>query len=319
MNSSDQQSNQESVQYLTVTEAESGQRIDNFLCGKLKGVPKSHLYKIVRSGEVRLNKGRIKASSRITEGDIIRIPPIRRRAESETSVPAGALNDLRKSVLFEDDALIILNKASGLAVHGGSGVSLGLIEIARKLWPKESKLELIHRLDRETSGCLMLARNRAALLGMQKQLQNHQITKEYTAFAVGKWPSHMRTIDAPLKRNELKSGERVVKVSEDGKSAETHFRVIKHYDRGSLLRVGLVSGRTHQIRVHSQLAGHPLAGDEKYGNSATNKEFRKLGLKRLFLHSTYLKFRHPISNEWIEIEAPLAEELEKFLAALNSD
>lgn len=319
MNSSDQQSNQESVQYLTVTEAESGQRIDNFLSSKLKGVPKSHLYKIVRSGEVRLNKGRVKASSRISEGDVIRIPPIRRRAESETNVPAGALKDLRKSVLFEDDALIIINKASGLAVHGGSGVSLGLIEIARQVWPKESKLELIHRLDRETSGCLMLARNRAALLNMQKQLQKHQITKEYTAFTLGKWPSHMRTVDAPLKRNELKSGERVVKVSEDGKSAETQFRVIKHCEGGSLLRVGLVSGRTHQIRVHTQLVGHPLAGDDKYGNSATNKELRKFGLKRLFLHSSYLKFRHPISNEWIEIEAPLPGELESFLAALDSN
>lgn len=312
-----QQSGQETVSYVTVTDAESGQRIDNYLCARLKGVPKSHVYKIIRSGEVRINKGRVKASTRVSDGDLVRIPPVRKRTASENdSVPPSALDDLRRSVLFEDDALIVINKASGLAVHGGSGVSLGLIEVARKLWPKESKLELVHRLDRETSGCLVLARNRAALLSMQKQLQAHKITKEYTALAIGKWPSHMRTIDAPLKRNELKSGERVVRVSEDGKPAETQFRILQHYSLGSLLRIGLISGRTHQIRVHAQLAGHPLAGDEKYGDSEANKELRKLGLKRLFLHSSYLKFRHPISNEWIEIEAPLPQELQNLLDSL---
>lgn len=308
---------QESVQFVTVTDAESGQRIDNFLCGRLKGVPKSHVYKIIRSGEVRINKGRAKASTRINEDDIVRIPPVRQKSASETAViPDNALDRLRKSVLFEDEAIIVINKASGLAVHGGSGISLGLIEVARQVWPKESKLELVHRLDRETSGCLILARNRKALLSMQKQLQNHQITKEYTALAVGKWPSHIRTIDAPLKRNELKSGDRIVRVAEDGKSAETNFRIIQHYKLGSLLRIGLITGRTHQIRVHTQLTGHPLAGDDKYGNFDANKELRKLGLKRLFLHSSYLKFRHPISNEWIEVEAPLSPELEKVLDVL---
>ena len=318
MKSPAQKSTEEAVQFVTVTDAESGQRIDNFLCARLKGVPKSHIYKIVRSGEVRINKGRAKASTRIAEGDTVRIPPVRQRSASEISaVSDQALASLRKSVLFEDECLIVVNKASGLAVHGGSGVSLGLIEVARQLWPKESKLELVHRLDRETSGCLILARNRAALLNMQQQLQKHQITKEYTALAVGKWPSHMRTIDAPLKRNELKSGERIVRVSEDGKAAETHFRIIQHYKLASLLRISLITGRTHQIRVHAQLGGHPLAGDEKYGDAEANKEFKKLGLKRLFLHSSYLKFRHPISKEWIEIEAPLSPELQNVLDVLN--
>ncbi len=303
---------------VTVTEAEAGQRLDNFLCTRLKGVPKSHIYKIVRSGEVRINKGRAKASSRIEEGDLVRIPPVRQRekSESDNNVPDRVLQELRRSVIFEDDALIIINKPSGMAVHGGSGVSLGLIEVARKVWPKESKLELVHRLDRETSGCLILARSRTALLAMQKQLQDHHMTKEYTAFCTGKWPSHLRTVDAPLVRNQLKSGERMVRVSEEGKQAETQFRILQHYDCGSLLRIGLISGRTHQIRVHTQLAGHPLAGDTKYGDAEANKNFKKRGLKRLFLHSGYLKFRHPISHEWMEIEAPLAPELQNFLNSL---
>jgi 23S rRNA pseudouridine955/2504/2580 synthase len=307
-----------SVQQVTVTEAEDGQRIDNFLSARLKGVPKSHIYKIVRSGEVRINKGRVKASSRVEEGDVVRIPPVRQRPvdESGGNVSDRVLQDLRRSVLFEDDALIVVNKASGMAVHGGSGVSLGLIEVARKLWPKESKLELVHRLDRETSGCLILSRSRKALLSMQSQLRDHQITKEYTAFCVGKWPSHMRVVDAPLIRNQLKSGERMVKVSEEGKQAETRFRILQHYKPGSLLKVGLISGRTHQIRVHTQLAGHPLAGDSKYGDAEANKAFKKLGLKRLFLHSSYLKFRHPLSNEWMEIEAPLPQDLQGFLDVL---
>ncbi len=307
----------ESVQMITITEAEDGQRVDNFLCGRLKGVPKSHVYKIIRSGEVRVNKGRVKASTRVEEGDIVRIPPVRKKEErAEGQAPDRVLDQLRKAVLFEDNALIVLNKPSGLAVHGGSGVSLGLIEVARQVWPKESKLELVHRLDRETSGCLVLARTRAALLDMQQQLQRYKVTKEYTALCVGKWPSHMRSIDAPLLRNQLKSGERVVRVSEDGKQAETLFRVIQHYKLGSLLRVGLISGRTHQIRVHTQLAGHPLAGDSKYGDEEANKKLKGLGLKRLFLHSSYLKFRHPISGEVIEIDAPLPDELQVVLGKL---
>jgi 23S rRNA pseudouridine955/2504/2580 synthase len=302
---------------ITITEAEDGQRVDNFLCGRLKGVPKSHVYKIIRSGEVRVNKGRVKASTRVEEGDIVRIPPVRKKEErAEGQAPDRVLDQLRKAVLFEDNALIVLNKPSGLAVHGGSGVSLGLIEVARQVWPKESKLELVHRLDRETSGCLVLARTRAALLDMQQQLQRYKVTKEYTALCVGKWPSHMRSIDAPLLRNQLKSGERVVRVSEDGKQAETLFRVIQHYKLGSLLRVGLISGRTHQIRVHTQLAGHPLAGDSKYGDEEANKKLKGLGLKRLFLHSSYLKFRHPISGEVIEIDAPLPDELQVVLGKL---
>jgi 23S rRNA pseudouridine955/2504/2580 synthase len=307
----------ESVQMITITEAEDGQRVDNFLCGRLKGVPKSHVYKIIRSGEVRVNKCRVKASTRVEEGDIVRIPPIRKKEErAEGQAPDRVLDQLRKAVLFEDNALIVLNKPSGLAVHGGSGLSLGLIEVARQVWPKESKLELVHRLDRETSGCLVLARTRAALLDMQQQLQRHKVTKEYTALCVGKWPSHMRSIDAPLLRNQLKSGERVVRVSEDGKQAETLFRVIQHYKLGSLLRVGLISGRTHQIRVHTQLAGHPLAGDSKYGDEEANKKLKGLGLKRLFLHSSHLKFRHPISGELIEIYAPLPDELQLVLDKL---
>ena len=304
----------ETVQMITITEAEDGQRIDNFLFSKLKGVPKSHVYKILRSGEVRVNKGRVKAATRIAQGDIVRIPPLHKKPTGETEVlPDRIKNQIRQSVLFEDNALIVINKPSGMAVHGGSGVSLGLIEVARQVWPKESKLELVHRLDRETSGCLILARTRAALLGMQKQLQTHKVTKEYTALCVGKWPSHIRTIDAPLERNQLKSGERVVRVSESGKQAETHFRVIEHFKKASLLRVGLISGRTHQIRVHTQLAGHPLAGDDKYGDFQANKDFKKLGLKRLFLHSGYLKFQHPVSGEAIELEAPLPKELQSLV------
>lgn len=317
-----------SVQRVEVAEAEDNQRVDNFLTSRLKGLPRSRLYKLLRSGQVRVNGGRVKPSSRLHTGDEVRIPPVRLPTPGEIQpASSGQLQRLRNAVLFEDEALILLNKPAGMAVHGGSGISLGLIELARQVWPKDSKLELVHRLDRDTSGVLMLARTRQALLAMQEQLREHRMEKTYTALVNGKWPKATRVIDAPLERNQLKSGERMVKVSGEGKAAESRFRILQPFKASSvqgadlpattLVAVQILSGRTHQIRVHSQLAGHSLIGDEKYGAREVNRAFAKAGLKRMFLHSSSLVFRHPLSGDRVEIDAPLPDELQALVDQLD--
>lgn len=317
-----------SVQRVVVSDGDDGQRVDNFLTSRLKGLPKSHLYKLLRSGQVRVNGGRVKPASRLSSGDEVRIPPVRLPDPGEKKPAAGwQLAQIRDAVLFEDEALIILNKPAGLAVHGGSGINLGVIELARQVWPKDSKLELVHRLDRDTSGVLVLARTRQALLAMQEQLREHQMEKTYSALVKGKWPKSIKVIDAPLQRNQLKSGERMVRVSEEGKAAESHFRVLQPYRGGtvrgvelpatSLVAVQILSGRTHQIRVHCQLAGHVLLGDDKYGERELNRNVAKAGLKRMFLHASKLVFRHPLSGDRVEIEAPLAEDLQSLLSQLT--
>ena len=306
------------VQRVTVTDAEEGQRVDNFLSSRMKGIPRSHLYKVLRSGEVRVNGGRVKASTRLSEGDEVRIPPIKQPAPGEeVTVNDGLIQRMRDAVLFEDEAIIVINKPSGMAVHGGSGISLGLIEVARRTWPKDSKLELVHRLDRDTSGCLLLARTRPALLDLQRQLRDHLMSKEYTALCVGRWPKQVRVVDAPLERNQLKSGERMVKVSGEGKAAESRFKILQHLRSATLLSIQIVSGRTHQIRVHAQLVGHPLAGDEKYGDDDANRELRKQGLKRIFLHAGRVQFRHPISGDLVEVTADLPEDLQNVVQGLS--
>ncbi len=305
------------VSFVDIGPEQSGQRLDNFLIKTLKGVPKSRIYRLLRKGEVRVNKGRVKADSRLKEGDIVRLPPIRIAERGEAPAVGRQLKQyLADNVLFEDDGLLIINKPSGLAVHGGSGVSLGAIEALRAEHPELRFLELVHRLDRETSGCLMLAKKRSVLLELQQAMQRNQIEKRYTALAKGRWPKGKSTINAPLRKNTLQSGERMVRVDASGKASVTHFKVLQQFAAATLLDIKLETGRTHQIRVHCQFAQQPLAGDSKYGDEHFNESLKETGLKRLFLHASSLRFKHPLSGDWVEVEAPLPDDLAKVVTKL---
>jgi 23S rRNA pseudouridine955/2504/2580 synthase len=306
-----------SVTFHSVDEEQAGQRLDNFLIRLLKGVPKSHIYRLLRKGEVRVNKGRVKPDTRLNVGDLIRIAPIRVSAQG-TQVPGSQLRQrLKQCILFEDDALLIINKPSGMAVHGGSGVSFGVIEVLRAEHRQNKYLELAHRLDRDTSGCLILAKSRIVLVSTQKAMQNNAIKKYYSTLVKGIWPKGKSTINAPLKKNLLSSGERMVRVDGDGKASITHFKIIEKYSDATLLQVRLETGRTHQIRVHCQFAGQPVAGDNKYGAEDFNQAMRNRGLKRLFLHASHLSFAHPISGDLIDIEAPLPNDLTSFMTNMK--
>lgn len=313
-----------SVRYVEVDTGSEGQRLDNFLLKELKGAPRSLIYRILRKGEVRVNKKRAKPLQKLKAGDSIRIPPVRLQDKANQTVAPG--QGLRKllleSVIYEDDYLLIINKPSGLAVHGGSGLSLGLIESLREMNLGASEtgktyLELVHRLDRETSGCLVLARKRATLVALHEIIREGKIKKIYQTLVVGNWPRSIRTVDAPLKKNELASGERVVKVNTEGKAATTHFHVKEALNGATLLEIDLDTGRTHQIRVHTQLTGHPVLGDSKYGSKESQQFSKSIGLKRLFLHASCLKFRHPETGRMIVAESPLPSELSKILEGLK--
>lgn len=307
------------VRLIEVDQNDEGQRLDNFLMRQLKGVPKSRIYRLLRKGEVRLNKKRCKPSDRLSDGDIVRIPPVRIAENPNAAKPSQDLQSLLKqAILFEDDALLIIDKPSGLAVHGGSGLSIGLIESLRAIRPEKEYLELVHRLDRETSGCLMIARSRKSLVSMHQALRECRVRKEYLALVDGTWPSTLTTVDAPLRKNQLKSGERVVRVEQSGKNAVTHFSVEQRLNDSTLIRAKLETGRTHQIRVHAQLSGHPLAGDDKYGDRERRAFYRSKGLKRLFLHAALLEFDHPLSGETTLIESPLPEDLANILKNLDN-
>jgi 23S rRNA pseudouridine955/2504/2580 synthase len=305
------------VSFTEIGPEHEGQRLDNFLIRHLKGVPKSRIYRLLRKGEVRVNKGRVKADTRVKRGDIVRIAPIRVAERGAAPVPGKQLRRyLAENILFEDEGLLIINKPSGLAVHGGSGISLGAIEALRAERPEARFLELVHRLDRDTSGCLMLAKKRAVLLELQAAMQRNQIEKRYQALVKGQWPKGKATINAPLKKNQLSSGERIVRVDAEGKPSVTHFKIAQRYKDASLLDIRLETGRTHQIRVHCQFSGQPIAGDPKYGDVHFNESLRDVGLKRLFLHASSLRFRHPLSGDWVDIEAPLSKELAAVLSNL---
>jgi len=302
------------VSTVRIDEAEAGQRIDNYLLARLKGVPKSRIYRLLRKGEVRVNKGRVKPEYRLAGGDLLRIPPVRVSDRVPDPAPGmGLRQHLAGSVLIELDSMLVINKPAGLAVHGGSGVNLGLIEALRQCRPDDRFLELVHRLDKETSGCLMLARKRSALRHLQQQLREGRVQKIYQALVAGDWPRGVTTVDAPLRKDTMQSGERIVRPNRQGKRAVTHFRVLQRFGYATLVEVELETGRTHQIRVHSQLAGHPLAGDEKYGDSVFNRKVQDLGLKRLFLHAKRLSFLAPEAADVLEVEAPLAEDLQNLL------
>ncbi len=308
---------QQQVQLLTIEAEHEGQRIDNFLKTQLKGVPKSLIYRILRKGEVRVNKKRIKPEYKLCPGDEVRVPPVRVAEKNELpSANLGSIQRLESQILFEDDAMIVLNKPSGMAVHGGSGLSFGVIEGLRALRPDARFLELVHRLDRDTSGVLLVAKKRSALRSLHEQLRIKTMRKQYLALVRGQWQPHVKVVNAPLRKNDLQSGERVVRVSSDGKPSETRFRIARQFAEATLVECSPITGRTHQIRVHTQHAGHPIACDDKYGEAAFDEKMRSQGLKRLFLHAWKLTFTHPIDGREVLIEAPLAPELDNFLNKL---
>ncbi|MDJ0911081.1 MAG: 23S rRNA pseudouridine(955/2504/2580) synthase RluC [Woeseiaceae bacterium] len=302
------------VRKVTVDSEYAGQRIDNFLRRELPGVPKSRLYRLLRRGEVRVNGGRIKAEYKLREGDEIRIPPVR-------LAPAGAppadkqAAGIADRVLYEDKRLLVVDKPSGVAVHGGSGISHGVIELLRHARPEIRDLSLVHRLDRETSGCLVLAKRRSALRELHQKFRDAQVEKNYLALVVGDWQHGEVLVDAPLEVRHRKGGERHVIVSESGKPAETKIRLSRRYGDYSLVQCSPLTGRTHQIRVHAAAAGHPLAGDERYGDEEANRRLKKLGLPRLFLHAQSIAFQDDSGND-LHFTAPLADDLERFLGRL---
>jgi len=301
---------QHAASWIEVDEGGAGQRIDNFLVARLKGVPKSHVYRILRSGEVRVNSGRVAASRRLEIGDRIRIPPIRVAEREAGDAPAPAL-DL--PVLFEDDCILAVDKPAGLAVHGGSGIAHGAIERLRAGRPQARFLELVHRLDRETSGVLLLAKKRAALTALHEDLRERAMDKRYLAAVAGRVRDKVRRVKAQLRKFSTGEGERRVAVDErEGQEAETLFRLLARNDEFSLLEAELLTGRTHQIRVHLAHIGHPILGDEKYGDFALNQALRKRGLKRMFLHAAELSFVHPVTGERVTVRSPLPADLEAF-------
>lgn len=306
------------VQFIDITEHQHGQRIDNFLLSLEKGVPKSRIYRALRKGEVRVNKGRIKQTYRLQTGDVVRVPPLHvAENTAPTTVPDHIAQRITANILLEDDDLLVLNKPAGIAVHAGSNIKQGIIEALRILRPELPFLELVHRLDRDTSGCLLLAKSRPALLHLQQQMLNHDMNKRYLTLLKGNWNDEQRTIEQPLQKNAVSSGERMVKVDAEGKYAKTVFVPLKHFSETQLTEAILFTGRTHQIRVHAAFTGHPLAGDEKYGQRAFNKEMKKSGLKRLFLHAWKLDIAHPTTDEPLALEAPLPDELQRTIELLE--
>ena len=296
----------------------AGQRVDNFLLNRLKGAPRSLIYRIVRRGEVRVNKGRIRPEYRLKAGDTLRIPPVKLAPRSTPPRPAAqVLRQLEAAIIYEDDRLLILNKPSGLAVHGGSGLSYGVIEGLRALRPTAPYLELVHRLDRETSGCLLIAKKRSALRRLHELLRSNRMDKRYLALLKGQWQGGRRQVTAPLLKNVLRSGERMVRVDPAGKTASSVFRPLAVSKTASLVEVKLETGRTHQVRVHAASLDQPIAGDDKYGDADFNRQLREVGLKRLFLHAHGLRFQLTEGEPAIEVSAPLDDELKLVLHRLK--
>ena len=312
----------DAVNWLVVGEDAEGQRIDNYLLKVLKGVPKSHVYRILRSGEVRVDGSRVGPDRRLASGNRLRVPPIRAAAPATRAgaVPAGA--GAIPPILFEDDALIALDKPAGLAVHGGSGISHGLIERLRQARPEARFLELVHRLDRETSGVLLVAKKRAALVALHAQLREGRMDKRYFVLVRGKWRDAVRAVELSLTKFVTGEGERRVRVEHEGRAARTVFRLLRKWPDAepplALLEAELDTGRTHQIRVHLTHVGFPLAGDDKYGDFAWNRTLARQGLKRMFLHAHRLRFVHPTTGEELTVESPLPPELARFVARLDA-
>ena len=299
------------VRKVSIDGEQAGQRIDNYLRRELPGVPKGRLYRLLRRGEVRVNGGRIRAEYKLQEGDEVRIPPVRINAEGAppSAKQSAAILD---HVLFEDKRLLVINKPTGIAVHGGSGISHGIIELLRHARPDLRDLSLVHRLDRETSGCLVLAKRRSALRALHEKFREGLVEKNYLGLAIGDWQIGEQLIDAPLLVRHRQGGERYVIVDEEGKSAQTRITLSRRYGKYSLLQCSPLTGRTHQIRVHAQFIGFPLAGDERYGDLDANYQAKKDGLPRLFLHAQSIAFPDDSGND-LHFTAPLADDLERFL------
>lgn len=307
------------VRFVEIHDDMAGQRIDNFLLNQLKSIPKSVVYRIVRKGEVRVNKKRIKPEYKLQSGDIVRIPPV--TIEESTLTEAVVVNpklqkvaQLESCILYEDDHVLVLNKPSGTAVHGGSGLKFGVIEALRTLRPQARFLELVHRIDRDTSGILLVAKKRAALRHLQAQFREKTVQKYYFALVAGVWATNQKVINAPLLKNEVNS---IVRVNPQGKPSETRFRVLESFAQATLVQASPITGRTHQIRVHCQYNGHPIAWDDRYGDPGFDAYTGKLGLNRLFLHAANIRFVHPSRGDTMEISAPLDKPLENVLAGLR--
>lgn len=300
---------------LTIDEASVGQRVDNFLIRVCKGVPKSHIYKAIRDGQVRVNKGRIQADYRLVSGDLVRVPPLRLPAPAE----ARKVPPLAFPVVYEDDAIVVIDKPAGVAVHGGSGVSFGVIEQMRAARPEARFLELAHRLDRETSGLLIIAKRRQALVALHDMMRESAGRKMYQALVVGDWVNDRQHVRKPLLKWLTAGGERRVRVDPEGKPAHTIVTCLKRYGRYTLLGAELRTGRTHQIRVHLASCGHPIVGDDKYGDDAVREQFARLGFKRMFLHAARLEIPHPLTGEALVFEAPLPPACTDILGYLEQD
>jgi 23S rRNA pseudouridine955/2504/2580 synthase len=307
------------VRYVEAGEGDEGQRVDNFLARTLKDLPRSMIYRIVRTGEVRVNGGRAKPETRLKAGDRIRLPPVRQKPKAQPASPSRSLREfVAGAIVFEDRDLIVVNKPAGVAVHGGSGLSFGVIEALRASRPELTELELVHRLDRETSGCLMIAKRRAVLRELHALLREREMEKRYLALVCGRWPYGEKTIDLPLKTNLKQGGERVVKVHAAGQHALTTFRPVQHFGKlATLLDIAIGTGRTHQIRVHAAHAGHPIAGDDKYGDRERDAKLKPYGLSRMFLHAHSLTFERAGAKTPFTITAALPAELQSVIDQLS--
>ncbi len=306
------------VRLLTAGAEDAGQRLDNFLFRTLKGVPKSHVYRLLRTGQVRVNKKRAKPDYRLEEGDELRLPPVRQGEKTAPGLPPHWQQEaLKTAILYEDERLLVVNKPAGMAVHGGSGVNFGVIETLRVLRPESPGIELAHRLDRGTSGCLIVAKRRSAVRALHTSFREGKVEKRYQALLANPWKGGEQAVDLPLEKNLLQGGERMVKVSKGGKEAQSLFRPVQKFADSALMEIRIFTGRTHQIRVHAAYIGHPVAGDEKYGDKEANKRFKALGLTRMFLHAAELVFDHPETGERLSLKAPLDAELEAVLTTLT--
>jgi len=306
------------VRHVRAGAGDAGQRIDNFLMRELKGVPRSHVYRLLRKGEVRINGRRAKPEQRLEDGDEVRLPPVRAAEPGESrAVPEQLLAEVRERILFQDTRVLALDKPAGLAAHGGSGLAFGAIEALRAAFPGAG-LELVHRLDKETSGVLLVAKDRASLRVLHAALRNGEVDKTYLALVKGRWTLGRKTIDAPLKTNIRQGGERMVKVDIEGRDSASTFQPVRRLgSQATLVEVDIHTGRTHQIRVHAAYAGHPVAGDEKYGDREFNAAMKAAGLRRMFLHAHRLEFTWPDTGRRCRIESPLPEELEAVVQRLE--
>ena len=307
------QQRKEAVSHLRIEPDQDGRRIDNFLRARFRDVAKSRIYQMIRKGEVRVNGGRIKPDYKLQSGDRLRLPPVGRAEQGRRAPPPDALRDISAPVLYEDEELLVINKPSGIPVHGGTGRSFGIIDVLRHTHPAGATLQLVHRLDQDTSGCLLLAKTHSCLRRLHGHLREGRVEKQYTALLKGRLGEKTVSVDLPLRRGARRGGERLVETSAEGKAARTRFNLVRRFRDATLAKIEIATGRTHQIRVHAGLIGHPVAGDHRYGDRDFNRQLRPLGLRRLFLHASRVRIPRPGRSAALAVEAPLPEDLQVFL------